>query len=90
MFKVRQYFSQKSEDTKRNRWVNSSNNSAGETHTKNLNSFIGKLKSKKIILMIFLAITTFMIIPVIPILLAFLAGRWLNFKGDKSLKKVNV
>ena len=44
MFKVRQYFSQKSEDTKRNRWVNSSNNSAGETHTKNLNSLSSKLQ----------------------------------------------
>ena len=90
MFKVMQIFSKESEDRKTNRWKNSSKKYAGAAHNTYISSLIGKLKSKKIILMLFLSITTFMIIPVIPILLAFLAGRWLNFKGDKSLKKVNV
>ena len=74
MFKVRQYFSQKSEDTKRNRWANNSNNTSGSFKKSYLNSLIEKLKSKKIILILFLATATFMIIPVVPILLAFFIG----------------
>ncbi len=50
---------------------------------KSINS-VGKLKSKKIIVILCLVSVPFLIIPVIPILLAFLAGRWLHFTGKKS------
>jgi hypothetical protein len=87
MFKFRQKSSSKSEEIKNKRWNHCTNNSEGGVHNSYLNSLIGNLKSKKIIVLLCLATATFMIIPVIPILLAFLAGRWLRFTGDKSLKK---
>ena len=90
MFKVMQIFSKESEDRKTNRWKNSSKKYAGAAHNTYISYLIGKLKSKKIIVVLCLAIATFMIIPVIPILLAFLAGRWLRFTSDKSLKKEYV
>ena len=90
MFKVMQIFSKESEDPKTNRWNNSSKKYAGAAHNTYISSLIGKLKSKKIIVVLCLAIATFMIIPVIPILLAFLAGRWLRLADDKSLKKEYV
>ena len=87
MFKFRQKNSNESEERKNKRWNHCSNNSEGGAQKPYLNSLIGKLKSKNIIVVLCLAIATFMIIPVIPIILAFLAGRWLRFTGDKSLKK---
>ena len=87
MSKVWQKISKESEERKNKRWNHSSNNLEGGVHNTYLNSLIGNLKSKKIIVLLCLAIATFMIIPVIPILLAFLAGRWLRFSGEKSLKK---
>ena len=90
MFKVMQIFSKESEDRKTNRWNNSSKKYAGSAKKSYLSSLIEKLKSKKIIVVLCLAIATFMIIPAIPILLAFLAGRWLRFKSDKSLNKEYV
>ena len=90
MFKFRQKFSNESEERKNKRWNHCSNNSEGGAHKTYLNSLIGKLKSKKIIVLLCLTTATFLIIPVIPILLAFLAGRWLRFTDEKSLKKEYV
>ena len=90
MFKFRQKISNESEERKNKRWNHCSNNSEGGIHKTYLKAIIGNLKSKKIIVVLCLAAATFMIIPVIPILLAFLAGRWLRFKGEKSLKKEYV
>jgi len=87
MNKVRQKFSKESEETENKRWNYKFINSEGGVYKTYLNALIGKLKSKRIIVVLCLAIATFMIIPVIPILLAFLAGRWLRFSGGKSLKK---
>ena len=87
MFKVRQRNFKESEERENKRWNRSSKNSEGGVHKTYLNDFIENLKSKKIIVVLCLAAATFLIIPVIPILLAFLAGRWLRFTGDKSLKK---
>ena len=84
MFKFRQKISKDSEERKNKRWNHCSNNSEGDVHNTNLNSLIGKLKSKKIIVLLCLATATFLIIPFIPILLAFLVGRWLRFKVEKS------
>jgi hypothetical protein len=87
MFKFRQKISNESEERKNKRWNHFSKKSEGGAHKTYLNSLIGKLKSKKIIIFLCLAIATFIIIPVISILLAFLAGRWLRLTGEKSLKK---
>jgi len=87
MFKFRQKISNESEERKNKKWNHCSNNSEGGAHKNYLNCLIGKLKSQKIIVLLCLAIATFMIIPVIPILLAFLVGRWLRFTGEKSLIK---
>ncbi len=43
-----------------------------------------KLKAKKIIIMLFLAVATFMVIPIIPVLIAFLAGRWFRYNSEKT------
>ena len=90
MFKFWQKISNEPEERKNKRWNHCSNNSEGDVHNTNLNSLIGNLKSKKIIVVLCLAVATFMIIPVIPILLAFLAGRWLRFTSNKTLKKEYV
>ncbi len=87
MFKVRQKISNESEERKNKRWNLSSKNSDGGVHKTYLKALIGKLKSKKIIVVLCLTIATFMIIPVIPILLAFLAGHWLCFKGENYKKR---
>ena len=84
MSKVWQKISKESEETENKRWNRKSINSEGGVYKTFLNALIAKLKSKKIILMICLASVTFLIIPVIPILLAFLAGRWLHFTRKKS------
>ena len=84
MFKFRQKISNESEERKNKRWKHCSNNSEGGAHKTYLNDFIGNLKSKKIIVVLCLATATFLIIPIIPILLAFLVGRWLRFTVEKS------
>jgi hypothetical protein len=84
MSKVRQNFAKDSEERENKRWNHKFINSEGVVYKTFINALIGKLKSKRIIVMICLASVTFMIIPVIPILLAFLAGRWLHFTRKKS------
>ena len=84
MSKVWQKISKESEETENKRWNRKSINSEGGVYKTFLNALIAKLKSKKIIVMLCLVSVTFLIIPVIPILLAFLAGRWLHFTGKKS------
>ena len=84
MFKFRQKISNESEERKNKRWNHCSNNSEGGIHKTYLKAIIGNLKSKKIIVVLCLATATFLIIPIIPILLAFLVGRWLRFTVEKS------
>ena len=84
MSKVWQKISKVSEEIENKRCNRKSINSEGGVYKTFLNALIAKLKSKKIIVMICLASVTFLIIPVIPILLAFLAGRWLHFTRKKS------
>ena len=84
MFKVRQRNFKESEEIENKRWNRSSKNSEDGAHKTYLNDFIGNLKSKKIIVVLCLATATFLIIPIIPILLAFLVGRWLRFTVEKS------
>ena len=84
MSKVWQKISKESEEIENKRCHRKSKNSEGGVYKTFLNALIGKLKSKRIIVMICLASVTFLIIPVIPILLAFLAGRWLHFTRKKS------
>ena len=86
MSKVWQKFSEEkeSEEIENKRWNYKFINSEGGVYKTYLNALIAKLKSKRIIVMLCLASVTFMIIPVIPILLAFLAGRWLHFTRKKS------
>ena len=84
MSKVWQKISKESEEIENKRCHHKSKNSEGGVYKTFLNALIGKLKSKKIIVMLCLASVTFMIIPVIPILLAFLAGRWLHFTDKKT------
>tara|TARA_B100000586_G_scaffold231664_1_gene180781 strand:- start:38 stop:295 length:258 start_codon:yes stop_codon:yes gene_type:complete len=84
MSKVWQKISKESEETENKRCNRKSINSEGGVYKTFLNALIAKLKSKKIIVILCLVSVTFLIIPVIPILLAFLAGRWLHFTGKKS------
>ena len=84
MSKVWGKISKESEETENKRWNRKSINSEGGVYKTFLNALIAKLKSKKIIVILCLVSVTFLIIPVIPILLAFLAGRWLHFTGKKS------
>ena len=84
MSKVWQKISKVSEEIENKRCNHKSINSEGGVYKTFLNALIAKLKSKKIIVMLCLASVTFLIIPVIPILLAFLAGRWLHFTRKKS------
>ena len=84
MSKVWGKISKESEETENKRWNRKSINSECGVYKTFLNALIAKLKSKRIIVMLCLASVTFMIIPVIPILLAFLAGRWLHFTRKKS------
>ena len=82
MFKVRQRNFNESEERENKRWNRSSNNSEGSVYKTYLNDFIKNLQSKKIIIVLCMATATFLIIPFIPILLAFLVGRWLRFKSE--------
>ena len=84
MSKVWQQRYKESEKTENKRCNRKSINSEGGVYKTFLNALIGKLKTKKIIVILCLVSVTFLIIPVIPILLAFLAGRWLHFTGKKS------
>ncbi len=84
MSKVWQKIYKESEEIENKRCNRKSINSEGGLYKTFLNALIAKLKSKRIIVMICLASVTFLIIPVIPILLAFLAGRWLHFTRKKS------
>jgi len=84
MSKVWQNFSKESEGIENKRCNRKSKNTEGGVFKTLLNALIGKLKFKKIIVILCLVSATFLIIPVIPILLAFLAGRWLHFTGKKS------
>ncbi len=86
MSKVWQKFSEEkeSEEIENKRCNRKSINSEGGVYKTFLNALIAKLKSKKIIVILCLVSVTFLIIPVIPILLAFLAGRWLHFTRKKS------
>ena len=86
MFKVRQKISNESEKRENKRWNRSSKNSEGSVYKTYLNDFIKNLQSKKIIIVLCLAAATFLIIPVIPILLVFLVGRWFRFKAEKIIK----
>jgi hypothetical protein len=84
MFKVRQKISNESEERKNERCNHSYKKSEGGAHKTYLKAIIGKLKYKEIIVLLCLATATFMIIPVIPILLVLLVGSWLGYKVDKS------
>ena len=84
MSKVWQKIYKESEEIENKRCNRKSINSEGGVYKTFLNALIAKLKSKKIIVILCLVSVTFLIIPVIPILLAFLAGRWLRFTGKKS------
>ena len=84
MSKVWQKIYKESEEIENKRCNRKSINSEGGVYKTFLNALIAKLKSKKIIVILCLVSVTFLIIPVIPILLAFLAVRWLHFTRKKS------
>jgi len=84
MFKVRQRNFKESEKRENKRWNRISKYSESSVYKTYLNDFIKNLQSKKIIVVLCLATATFLIIPFIPILLAFLAGSWLRFIGENS------
>ena len=79
-----QKFSLNKEQQEDKRW----NRSYKETKKSFLRTYLedlkDKLKIKKIIIMLFLAVATFMVIPVIPVLIAFLAGRWLRYNSERT------
>ena len=79
-----QKFSLNKEQQEDKRW----NRSYKETKKSFLRTYLGnltaKLKAKKIIIMLFLAVATFMVIPIIPVLIAFLAGRWFRYNSEKT------
>ena len=84
MSKVWQKISKESEEIENKKCNHNSINSEGGVYKTFLNALLAKLKSKKIIVILCLVSVTFLIIPVIPILLAFLAGRWLHFTDKKT------
>ena len=79
-----QKFSLNKEQQEDKRW----NRSYKETKKSSLRTYLenitDKLKAKKIIIMLFLAVATFMVIPIIPVLIAFLAGRWFRYNSEKT------
>ena len=79
-----QKFSLNQEQREDKRW----NRPYKETKKSFLRTYLGnltdKLKAKKIIIMLFLAVATFMVIPIIPVLIAFLAGRWFRYNSEKT------
>ena len=84
MSKVWGKISKESEEIENKKCNHKSINSEGGVYKTFLNALLAKLKSKKIIVILCLVSVTFLIIPVIPILLAFLAGRWLHFTDKKT------
>ena len=79
-----QKFSLNQEQREDKRW----NRPYKETKKSFLRTYLGnltdKLKAKKIIIMLFLAVATFMVIPIIPVLIAFLAVRWFRYNSEKT------
>ena len=77
-----QKFSLNKEQREDKRW----NRSYKETKKSflNLENLTDKLKAKKIIIILFLAVATFMVIPIIPVLIAFLAGRWFRYNSERT------
>ena len=79
-----QKFSLNKEQQEDKRW----NRSYKETKKSILRTYLedlkDKLKIKKIIIMLFLAVATFMVIPIIPVLIAFLAGRWFRYNSERT------
>ena len=79
-----QKFSLNKEQQEDKRW----NRSYKETKKSILRTYLedlkDKLKAKKIIIMLFLAVATFMVIPIIPVLIAFLAGRWFRYNSERT------
>ena len=69
------------EDKRWNRSYKETKKSFLRTYLENLTD---KLNAKKIIIMLFLAVATFMVIPIIPVLIAFLAGRWFRYNSEKT------
>ena len=69
------------EDKRWNRSYKETKKSFLRTYLENLTDM---LKAKKIIIMLFLAVATFMVIPIIPVLIAFLAGRWFRYNSEKT------
>ncbi|SVE43390.1 uncharacterized protein METZ01_LOCUS496244 [marine metagenome] len=83
MKKNSQKFSLEEEKREDKRW----NRAYKETKKGLLRTYLeelaDKLKTRKIIILLCLAIATFLVIPVIPVLIAFLAGRWLRYNSEK-------
>ena len=79
-----QKFSLNKEQREDKRWNRSYKETKKSFLRKYLEDLTDKLKAKKIIIMLFLAVATFMVIPIIPVLIAFLAGRWLRFNSEKT------
>ena len=79
-----QKFSLNKEQQEDKRWNRSYKETKKSFLRKYLEDLTDKLKAKKIIIILFLAVATFMVIPIIPVLIAFLAGRWLRFNSEKT------
>ena len=79
-----QKFSLNQKQQEDKRWNRSYKETKKSFLRKYLEDLTDKLKAKKIIIMLFLAVATFMVIPIIPVLIAFLAGRWLRFNSEKT------
>jgi len=82
MSKVRQKLTKESEKIENKRWNRIFINSKRGIYKTYLNALIENLNSKKIIVELCLVTVTFMTIPVILILLGFLATFWLCLKGE--------
>ena len=79
-----QKFSLNQKQQEDKRWNRSYKETKKSFLRKYLEDLTDKLKAKKIIIMLFLAVATFMVIPIIPVLIAFLAGRWFRYNSEKT------
>ena len=79
-----QKFSLNKEQQEDKRWNRSYKETKKSFLRKFLEDLTDKLKAKKIIIMLFLAVATFMVIPIIPVLIAFLAGRWFRYNSERT------
>ena len=79
-----QKFSLNKEQQEDKRWNRSYKETKKSFLRKYLEDLTDKLKAKKIIIMLFLAVATFMVIPIIPVLIAFLAGRWFRYNSERT------